>query len=103
MEENQEKNVNIELSEEVATGVYSNLAIITHSPTEFVADFIQMMPGVPKGKVRSRIIMTPVNAKRLLEALKDNVGKYEQMHGTIDIGGTPPMPPMNFGTPTTQA
>ncbi len=103
MEENQEKNVNIELSEEVATGVYSNLAIITHSPSEFVADFIQMMPGVPKGKVRSRIIMTPENAKRLMEALKENIGKYEQIHGTIEIGGTPPMPPMNFGTPTTQA
>lgn len=103
MDEKQEKNVNIELSEEVAGGVYSNLAIITHSPTEFVADFIQMMPGVPKGKVRSRIIMTPENTKRLLEALKDNIQKYEQTHGTINLGGTPPMPPMNFGTPTTQA
>ena len=103
MEQKQENNVNIELSEEMATGVYSNLAIITHSPSEFVADFIQMMPGVPKGKVRSRIIMTPENAKRLVEALKENIGKYEQMHGTIDIGGTPQMPPMNFGTPTTQA
>jgi len=103
MEEKQEKNVNIELSEEVAAGVYSNLAIITHSPSEFVADFIQMMPGVPKGKVRSRIIMTPENAKRLVEALKDNISKYEQVHGTIETGGTPPLPPMNFGTPTTQA
>ena len=72
MEEKQENNVNIELSEEVATGVYSNLAIITHSPSEFVSDFIQMMPGVPKGKVRSRVIMTPENAKRLVEALKEN-------------------------------
>lgn len=102
MEEKQDKNVNIELTEEVATGVYTNLAIITHSPSEFVADFIQMMPGVPKGKVRSRVIMTPENAKRLMEALKDNIGKYEQVHGTIEIGGAP-MPPMNFGTPTTQA
>ncbi len=102
MEEKKENNVNIELSEEMATGVYTNLAIITHSPSEFVADFIQMMPGVPKGKVRSRVIMTPENAKRLLEALKDNISRYEQTHGTIDAGG-PQMPPMNFGTPTTQA
>lgn len=103
MENKNENQVNIELSDEVSNGVYSNLAIITHSPGEFVADFIQMMPGVPKGKVRSRIIMTPQNAKRLMEALKDNIAKFEQTHGHIDTGNTPPMPPMNFGTPTTQA
>lgn len=104
MEENKNENqVNIELSDEVANGIYSNLAIITHSPSEFVADFVQMMPGVPKGKVRSRVIMTPQNAKRLMEALKDNIQKFEQHNGVIDAGGTPPMPPMNFGTPTTQA
>lgn len=103
MEEKQEKNVNIELSEEVAAGVYSNLAIITHSPSEFVADFIQMMPGVPKGKVRSRVIMTPENAKRLMDALIDNVGRYEQTHGSIKENGMPPVPPINFGTPPTQA
>lgn len=103
MEEKKDNQVNIELTDEVANGVYSNLAIITHSPSEFVADFIQMMPGVPKGKVRSRIIMTPQNSKRLMEALKDNISKYEQQYGTIDTGNTPPMPPMNFGTPTTQA
>ena len=62
-----------------------------------------MMPGVPKGKVRSRVIMNPVNAKRLLEALQDNLAKYEASYGAIDTGNTPPMPPMNFGTPTTQA
>ena len=103
MENKKENQVNIELSEEVANGVYSNLAIITHSPSEIIADFVQMMPGVPKGKVRSRIIMNPINAKRLLEALKDNISKYEASYGTIDSGNTPPMPPMNFGTPTTQA
>lgn len=103
MEEKKDNNVNIELSEEVAAGVYSNLAIITHSPTEFVADFIQMMPGVPKGKVRSRVIMTPENAKRLMEALIDNVSRYEQTHGTIKEHGMPPVPPINFGTPPTQA
>jgi hypothetical protein len=98
-----ETQVNIELPEEIATGIYSNLAIITHSPTEFVTDFIQLMPGMPKGKVRSRIIMTPQNAKRLVQALQDNVKKYEQTHGVIDDGIVPPMPPMNFGTPTTEA
>ncbi len=83
-------------------GVYSNLAIITHSPTDFVCDFVQLMPGVPKGKVRSRVILTPSNAKKLLMALKDNIEKYEQAFGEIkDV--TPPMPPMNFGTPTTEA
>lgn len=103
MENKNEKQVNIELSEEVANGIYSNLAIITHSPSEIIADFVQMMPGVPKGKVRSRVIMNPINAKRLLEALQDNIAKYESSYGTIDTGNAPPMPPMNFGTPTTQA
>ena len=100
MEEKKDNQVNIELTDEVANGVYSNLAIITHSPSEFIADFVQMMPGVPKGKVRSRVIMTPQNAKRLMEALQENVGKYEQNHGAIVSSN---MPPMNFGTPTTQA
>lgn len=103
MEDKKDNQVNIELTDEVANGVYSNLAIITHSPSEFIADFVQMMPGVPKGKVRSRVIMTPQNAKRLMEALKENVGKYEQNHGVIESSNMPPMPPMNFGTPTTQA
>lgn len=103
MENKKENQVNIELSEEVSNGVYSNLAIITHSPSEFVCDFVQMMPGMPKGKVRSRVIMTPQNAKRLMDALNDNIQKYEQANGKIDTGNTPPMPPMNFGTPTTQA
>lgn len=103
MEEKRDNQVNIELTEDIATGVYSNLAIITHSPTEFVSDFIQMMPGMPKGKVRTRVIMTPQNAKRLLQALQENVQKYEQTFGVIEDGNVPPMPPMNFGTPTTQA
>jgi hypothetical protein len=104
MEENNENQVNIELSEEIALGVYSNLAIITHSPTEIVSDFIQMMPGMPKGKVRSRVIMTPQNAKRFMHALIENVQKYEQSFGIIeDIDNQSGMPPMNFGTPTTQA
>lgn len=103
MENKKENQFNIELSEEVAEGVYSNLAIITHSPSEFVSDFVQMMPGVPKGKVRSRVIMTPQNAKRLLNALKENVQKFEETHGVIVDLDTSQLPPMNFGTPTTQA
>lgn len=98
--------MNIELTDEVSEGVYSNLAIITHSHAEFVVDFIRMMPGVPKAKVKSRIILTPQHAKRLLNALQDNIKKYESQHGTIEDdsrnnpqGGMP----MNFGGPTAQA
>ena len=69
--------INIELSEEVAEGIYSNLVMIAHSNSEFVLDFIRLMPGVPKAKVKSRIVVTPEHAKRLLEALKDNIEKYE--------------------------
>ncbi len=74
MEEQQNENqLNIELSEEIAEGIFSNLAIITHSNTEFVLDFIRIMPGVPKAKVKSRIILTPEHAKRLLHAFQDNI------------------------------
>jgi hypothetical protein len=103
MENKKENQFNIELSEEIAEGVYSNLAIITHSPSEFVCDFVQMMPGVPKGKVRSRVIMTPQNAKRLLNALKENVKKFEETHGVIVDLDPNQLPQINFGTPTTQA
>jgi hypothetical protein len=95
--------LNIELSEEVAQGVYSNLAVISHSPSEFVVDFVRIMPGIPKAKVKSRIILTPEHAKRLLMALQDNINKYESMHGkikNIDNPNTSNMP-MNFGGPTT--
>lgn len=103
MENNKDNQVNIELSEDVASGVYSNLAVITHSPGEFVNDFIQMMPGVPKGKVKSRVIMTPQNAKRFMKALIDNVQKYEQNFGVINDIESPMQAPINFGTPTTEA
>ena len=96
--------INIELPEEVAEGQYSNLSIITHSPSEFIIDFIQLMPGIPKGKVKSRIVMTPDNAKKLMKAMAENVSKYESTHGTIkEVGpqGTPI--PMNFGGPNTEA
>jgi hypothetical protein len=101
--ENQNNNqINIELGEDMAEGTYSNLAIITHSNSEFVVDFIRIMPGVPKAKVKSRIILTPEHAKRLLLALSDNVTKYEEQNGQISINEMPPIP-MNFGGPTGQA
>ncbi len=102
-EANNENQMNIELTEDIALGVYSNLAIITHSPAEMVCDFIQIMPGMPKGKVRSRVIMMPQNAKRFMKALIENVQKYEQNFGHIDDDNNGGMPPMNFGTPSTMA
>jgi uncharacterized protein DUF3467 len=100
MEENNNQ-LNIELTEDIADGIYSNLAIITHSNSEFVVDFVKVVPGVPKAKVKSRIILTPQHAKRLLQALGENISKFESIHGTIkqtDAGL-----PMNFGGPTAQA
>ncbi len=102
--ENQNQNqLNIELPEDVAEGTYSNLAIISHSPSEFVVDFIRMVPNVPKAKVKSRILLTPQHAKRLMRALLDNVKKYEQQFGVIDEPEQPQLPIMNFNTPTAQA
>ena len=89
--------LNIELTEDVAEGVYSNLAIITHSNAEFVFDFIRVMPGVPKAKVKSRIVMTPQHAKRLLRALADNVAKFEASNGEIAEQDPVQGIPMNFG------
>lgn len=94
--------MNIEISEEIAEGQYANLAIITHSHAEFVVDFVNVMPGTPKSKVKSRIILTPQHAKRLMRALMENVQKYESSHGPIqDIEEI--QLPLNFGTPTAQA
>jgi hypothetical protein len=94
--------LNIEISEEVADGIYSNLAIITHSNSEFVLDFVRVMPGVPKAKVRARVLLTPQHAKRLMRALVDNLQKFEQVHGVIRETEMPEIP-MNFGGPTAQA
>jgi hypothetical protein len=77
------KNIEIELKEDEAPGTYSNLVMITHSPSEFVFDFISMMPAVPKAKVVKRIVMTPDHAKRLATALNENIRKYEAENGTI--------------------
>ena len=102
-EEKKKEGLNIELSEETAEGNYSNLAIINHSPSEFVVDFIQMMPGVPKAKVKSRIILTPQHAKRLMRALTDNISKFESQHGAIKDVDPHAGIPLNFGGPTAEA
>ena len=95
--------LNIELSEEVAEGTYSNLAIISHSHSEFIIDFVKLMPGTPKAKVKSRIILTPEHAKRLLKALQDNINKFEKMHGPIKDSGHEGFPPFTLGGPPAQA
>jgi len=102
-QEDFQNQINIELSEEIAEGVYSNLAMIAHSNSEFVIDFIRLMPGVPKAKVKSRIIVTPEHAKRLLVALKDNISKYEEVFGAIKQNEDVPKFPMNFGGPIGEA
>ena len=91
------------LTEEIAEGTYSNLAIINHSPSEFVIDFIKVMPGVPKAKVKSRIVLTPQHAKRLLKALNDNVSKFEAQHGPIKNVDSPNNIPLSFSGPTAEA
>jgi hypothetical protein len=96
--ENKNKNIDIEINDQTADGIYSNLAVINHSPTEFVVDFIQMMPGVPKAKVKSRIILTPQHAKRLASALIENVSRFEKQFGDIKDTQAAAMP-MNFGPP----
>ena len=89
------QEISIELSEDIAEGVYSNLAIITHSNTEFVIDFVRIMPGVPKAKVKSRIVLTPEHAKRLMTALQDNINRFEGQNGKIDSKDV--AFPLNFG------
>ena len=101
----QENQINVQLPEEVAEGIYSNLAIITHSQSEFVIDFVRIMPNVPQAKVKSRVILSPSHAKRLLRALEENLNKYEKMHRTIDDNDGSGFSgfPMNFGGPTAEA
>ena len=103
-EQNQQppNQLNIEISEEVAEGNYSNLAIITHSHAEFVIDFVNVMPGTPKSKVKSRVILTPQHAKRFMKALTEYVSRFEQLNGKIqDLEEV--QIPLNFGGPTAQA
>lgn len=91
-----EQQINIELDEQVGEGIYSNLAVINHSASEFVVDFVCIMPGLPKAKVKSRIVLTPQHAKRLISALADNVHRYELAHGEIKDVEQPQIP-LNFG------
>lgn len=87
--QNHQQQINIELTPEQAEGIYSNLALITHSPAEFVLDFTRILPGIPKSKVYARIIMTPQHAKSLLNALEENVKRFEEQFGEIKIHGMP--------------
>ena len=98
----EQQQLNIELSEEMADGEYANLAIITHSFAEFVIDFVNVMPNVPKAKVKSRIVMTPQHAKRLMRAMVDNVKRFEAQYGQIKDQETINLP-FNFGGPVAQA
>ena len=96
--EKKENKLQLELPAEVAEGVYANLALITHSQSEFIVDFIRMMPGVEKARVKSRVVLTPQHAKRLMHALADNIHKYESVFGKItepDVGGNTIAPFMN--------
>ena len=98
----QPSQLNIEISEEVAEGNYANLAIITHSHAEFVIDFVNVMPGTPKSKVKSRIIFTPQHAKRFMKALNENIDRFESANGKIqDLEDV--QLPMNFGGPNAMA
>jgi Protein of unknown function (DUF3467) len=98
----QENQLNIELSEEIAEGIYSNFVIIGHSNSEFVLDFINIAPGMPKAKVKSRIIVTPQHAKRLLKALNENIRKFESVNGAIKETEQVQLP-MQFNGPTATA
>ncbi|MBL0144803.1 MAG: DUF3467 domain-containing protein [Chitinophagaceae bacterium] len=98
----QPNQLNIEISEEVAEGEYANLAIITHSHAEFVVDFVNVMPGTPKSKVKSRIILTPLHAKRFMKAMVENIKKFESANGVIQDMEQVEIP-FNFGGPAAQA
>lgn len=101
--EGENNKLNIELGNETAQGSYANLAIITHSSNEFVLDFINFLPGMPKARVTDRIVMTPVNAKRLFHALQDNIDKFENQFGEIQLNNESINIPMGFGSPNAKA
>lgn len=87
MNQQPDRQINIELGEAEAEGIYSNLVLITHSPAEFVLDFTRVLPGKPKAKVYARVILAPTHAKSLLKALEDNIKKYETQFGEIRVHG----------------
>ncbi len=106
MDEQQKKGqkLEIELSKEEASGTYSNLVMITHSSSEFIFDFVSVMPGVPKAKVQKRMILTPEHAKRLANALNDNIQRYEEAHGEIKVKSKEEhTPPFNYRGPLPEA
>lgn len=92
-QENLTRQLQIELKEDVAQGIYANLAIISHSSSEFILDFARVMPGLPKAGVQSRIVLAPEHAKRLLRALEENIAKYEHLFGPIRLGDGGMLPP----------
>jgi len=98
----QQQQLNIELTEEMADGTYANLAIITHSFAEFVMDYVNVMPNMPKAKVKARVVMTPQHAKRLMKALIENVKRFEAQYGAIKDQDQVALP-FNFNGPTGQA
>ena len=104
-DKNKQNQINIELNDEIGQGTYANLAVITHSSSEFVLDFVRIMPGLPKAKVQSRIILTPEHAKRLMGALQENVSKFESVNGPIKMSANKPGNPipMSFGGPAAEA
>jgi uncharacterized protein (DUF1778 family) len=101
-DDKKQQKLNIQIDDDVAQGIYSNLAIINHSQTEFVLDFVNIMPGSPTNKVRSRIILTPQHAKRLMRALSDNISRFEKSQGSIKEQDKTNIP-LNFGGPTGEA
>lgn len=97
-----QQGLNIKIEEDTAEGTYSNLVMISHSPEEFILDFIRVVPGVQQAKVKSRIIVSPQHAQRLLSALEENIERYEKAHGEIDQRGGPDRP-IQFGGPDAKA
>jgi hypothetical protein len=94
-EKEKSDQLQLELNDQVAEGTYANLAVITHSSSEFIVDFAQVLPGLQKAPVKSRIILAPEHAKRLLFALEDNIAKYEQVFGKIKVMDGNPIPPVS--------
>ena len=91
-----DQSINVEIDEKTAEGIYSNLAVINHSASEFVVDFVSIMPATPKAKVKSRVILTPEHAKKLVKALQNHIANFEAAHGEIKEYQQPTIP-INFG------
>ena len=102
MEHKKTQQINVELDKEVAEGTYANLALIAHSPSEFILDFAKLLPGLPKAKVCSRLVMTPQNAKALLRTLQTNIQRYEENFGEIKLPGAGNQPEVGFHFPDTK-